>query len=238
MYVTLEILFMSIKIPLESLLIGRGVERDKEGAGLLKLICSFFTFRHTHTMSSYSTRSSADSGASSAAALINNSNLVYEDEITSSQFGTTAKARLGHREVVVKSLFEYPDENIDLFQVMDSFIIEAAKLRLLQHDCVVRFLGFVMRDFFSTVTELAGPLGNLEDYIKDNPSMPWVERASVARDVAEGMNYLHHRAVSVDGLRFETIHHELHSENILLDMDIDTGKLRCKISGYGIAGKK
>jgi serine/threonine protein kinase len=188
-------------------------------------------------MSSYSTRSSADSAVSSVAALINNSSLVYENETTPVAFGAAVKAKLGHKDVIVKSIFEYPEENIDLFHVMDSFIIEAAKLRMLQHDCVVRFLGFVMRDFFSSVTELAGPLGNLEDYIKDNSAMPWSERASIARDIAEGMNYLHNKAISIDGLRFETIHHELHSENIILDMDIDTGKLRCKISGYAVAGK-
>lgn len=118
-------------------------------------------------------------------------------------FGVVKKAVFQGHTVAVKSIKledtttdGKPNEsNINNNNVMDPlkaiqlFASEAEKMREARHERIVEFKGFVL-EIFSIIMEYL-PDGTLYDYIKANPAMPWLERYWCARDVAEGMAFLH-----------------------------------------------
>ena len=66
--------------------------------------------------------------------------------------------------------------------------------------------------------------GNLYEKLRDNESLPWTIKYSIATDIAYGLTYLHDRGI---------IHRDLKSLNVLLD-----DKLNAKICDFGLAKVK
>ncbi len=99
-------------------------------------------------------------------------------------------------------------------------------MRQIQHPRIVSFIGFVVETFSIVMEYLPG--GSLEQYIRKNRDTPWSDRLQCARDIAEGMAYLHSRTDLNGNRKLEVFHQDLKSANVLL-CEAD-GILRAKIS--------
>jgi serine/threonine protein kinase len=104
--------------------------------------------------------------------------------------------------IVLKQLLHMDKES------QDGFIHEIHLLQHLEHQNVLKFVGFMFRDNeISLLTEyIAG--GTLIQKLEDKATyLPWKLRVAFARDISAGMAYLHDNCV---------IHRDLTSHNCLI----------------------
>ncbi|KAL6069202.1 RGS domain-containing serine/threonine-protein kinase A-like isoform X1 [Balamuthia mandrillaris] len=120
--------------------------------------------------------------------------------------------------VAIKKLKNYIRED-----ELRTFVSEIDMMSELRHPNVIQFLGAscsIKQNIFF-ITELAEK-GNLHDCIqREKPS--WLTRLKFARDIARGMNYLHHNKPPI-------LHRDLKSINILID-EFN----RAKVADFGIS---
>jgi LIM domain kinase 1 len=118
--------------------------------------------------------------------------------------------KVTHKEtqevMVLKELYRVDEE------AQRNFLKEVAVLRSLSHKNVLRFIGVLYKDKkLHLITEYI-PGGSLKELIHDSGlPLSWDERISLAKDIACGMNYLHHKGV---------IHRDLNSLNCLVSFNI------------------
>ncbi|GFS16239.1 LIM domain kinase 1-like [Elysia marginata] len=122
-------------------------------------------------------------------------------------FGQAIKAvhRVTGEIMVLKELHNF-DES-----AQKSFLREVSMLRNVSHPCVLRFMGVLYRDRkLNLVTEFidGGALTDL--LLNHSEELSWKQRVAFAKDIANGMNYLH----SID-----IIHRDLNSQNCLVRSD-------------------
>lgn len=148
-------------------------------------------------------------------------------------FGVVRRAKFMGQDVAVKAL-TVNDRKLDPLKAIALFVSEAEKMREIRHPRIVEFKGFVL-ELFAIVMEFL-PGGTLYDYIKTNPKMPWSERYWCATDVAEGMRFLHSKSLANGREKVQVFHQDLKTLNVLLLRD-EKGRLRAKISDFGLSGK-
>eukprot|EP00043_Microstomoeca_roanoka_P019760 m.229405 g.229405 ORF g.229405 m.229405 type:complete len:623 (-) comp17052_c2_seq1:206-2074(-) len=92
------------------------------------------------------------------------------------------------------------------------FVQEMSLLKKLRHPNVLRFIGlFYSNDKLNLVTEYVSN-GTMRNHILNTEEeLPWDLRVQMARDVADGMTYLHEQSI---------IHRDLKTENCLVREDM------------------
>ncbi|RUS72106.1 hypothetical protein EGW08_020132 [Elysia chlorotica] len=133
--------------------------------------------------------------------------LVLGEVLGQGFFGQAIKVvhRVTGEIMVLKELHNF-DEN-----AQKSFLREVSMLRNVSHPCVLRFMGVLYRDKkLNLVTEFIDG-GTLSALLLDHSrELSWKQRVAFAKDIANGMNYLH----SID-----IIHRDLNSQNCLVRKD-------------------
>lgn len=130
----------------------------------------------------------------------------------------------GSRRLVAIKRFNMRSQNQR--EARRGFVQELNILSQVRHRNLVKTLGYCMDEgVVALVLELMEN-GNLEKLLQGSElkSLSWVERLSIAMDVAEGLVYLHHEFIQ------PIIHCDLKPENILIGSD-----MVAKISDFGIA---
>jgi serine/threonine protein kinase len=154
--------------------------------------------------------------------------LHYEDikidrKIGEGSFGHVYKGYLWGQEVAVKKL-RLRDKHTD-DTTREDFLKEVKIMRNLRHPNIVEFLGATFEtDRMCIVTEFL-PGGSLEDVLEDlerrGKKLSPGRVIQIAKDVARGLNWLHHKGI---------IHRDLKPANLL----VDTNK-RVKLADFGLS---
>ncbi|XP_064618715.1 LIM domain kinase 1-like isoform X2 [Lineus longissimus] len=123
-------------------------------------------------------------------------------------FGQAIKVthKVSGEVMVLKELYRFDED------AHNSFMKEVSVLRSLDHPKVLKFIGVLYKDKrLNIVTEYISG-GTLKDMLQNpNKTLTWPERIGFARDIAEGMSYLHSMNI---------IHRDLNSQNCLLRDDM------------------
>ncbi|XP_064392654.1 LIM domain kinase 1-like [Halichondria panicea] len=104
-----------------------------------------------------------------------------------------------------------------------SFLKEVQMLKTLNHPNILQFIGILYREgkVLVLITEFADG-GTLRKTISDTEQpFPWDTRVFIARDIANGMSYLHNEGI---------LHRDLTSENCLLRKDMSA-----VVADFGLA---
>ncbi|XP_069768183.1 LIM domain kinase 1a isoform X3 [Narcine bancroftii] len=132
------------------------------------------------------------------------SDLIHGEVLGKGYFGRAIKVT--HKEtgevMAMKELIRFDEET------QRTFLKEVKVMRCLDHPNVLRFIGVLYKDKrLNFITEYIKG-GTLRSIIKDlDTPLPWDHRVSFARDIAEGMSYLHSMNI---------IHRDLNSHNCLV----------------------
>ncbi|XP_032901967.1 LIM domain kinase 1 isoform X1 [Amblyraja radiata] len=132
------------------------------------------------------------------------SDLIHGEVLGKGYFGRAIKVT--HKEtgevMAMKELIRFDEET------QRTFLKEVKVMRCLDHPNVLRFIGVLYRDKrLNFITEYIKG-GTLRSIIKDlDTPLSWDHRVSFARDIAEGMSYLHSMNI---------IHRDLNSHNCLV----------------------
>ncbi|XP_062188902.1 MDIS1-interacting receptor like kinase 2-like [Phragmites australis] len=144
--------------------------------------------------------------------------------IGSGGYGTVYKAQLqGGRLVAVKKLHPTEEDMND----EKRFLSEIEVLMKIRHRSIVKLYGFCSHPMYKFLVYDYIDRGNLhatlenEELAKD---LDWQKRATITRDVAQAMYYLHNECNP------PIIHRDITSNNILLDTDF-----KAYISDFGTA---
>ena len=133
----------------------------------------------------------------------------YEDlqvskKIAAGAFGVVYRGKFLGANVAVKEVFFNSSSDPG---VLEEFVKEARLLANLHHPCVVRMVGVCERaPHLYLVTELLQT--SLQHLITNRSAPSELRRVKIARDVSQGMAFLHSLGV---------IHRDLKSGNVLLD---------------------
>lgn len=142
--------------------------------------------------------------------------------IGSGSFGLVLKANWRGVTVAIKGLKYLLDlQNDGDKKLLEGFAHEGKLMATLHHLNIVKFYGTIESSpFFVMEFVEKGALSNL---IRDRKTMhwDWTTRLIVAKDVTQGLKYLHEKNV---------IHRDMKSPNVLINK-----KLRAKISDFGIS---
>ncbi|XP_041348192.1 LIM domain kinase 2-like isoform X2 [Gigantopelta aegis] len=135
------------------------------------------------------------------------SDLQHGEVLGQGFFGQAVKVthKVTGEVMVLKELFRFDED------AQKSFLHEVSVLRNLDHPNVLKFMGVLYKDKkLNLITDyIAG--GTLTDILHDiSRDIPWVERIKFARDIADGMAYLHSMGI---------MHRDLTSHNCLVRMD-------------------
>ncbi|XP_051116065.1 probable serine/threonine-protein kinase PBL25 [Andrographis paniculata] len=113
-------------------------------------------------------------------------------------------------------------------QTGPEFVMEVAKLNLLEHPNLVKLVGYCADGDQRLLVYEYMAAGSLKDSLFELPAgkkpLDWNTRMKIASGIAEGLEYLHHKAEPA------VIYRDLKSSNILLD-DANNARL----SKYGLA---
>ncbi|KAI3861467.1 hypothetical protein MKW98_000419 [Papaver atlanticum] len=97
-------------------------------------------------------------------------------------------------------------------------------LKQLNHSNVIRLSGFCKHDGNTYLVYEFVENGSLSNWLHNKHNLGWKQRAQIACQIADGLNYLHNDANP------SYIHKDLKSSNILLDSN-----WRAKIANFGVA---
>lgn len=158
----------------------------------------------------------ASSGEDSPHWQIAHDDITLARRIAEGAFGIVWEGIWNHQRVAIKVLkASAVDEDGDLIDESSEreFKQECAMLRCLNHPNLLRFYGFGEthdgRGFI--VTDLASN-GALRNILLDSTlELPWPQRVSIAKDIAQGMAHLHNIPI---------IHRDLKPANVLLDYEM------------------
>jgi len=150
---------------------------------------------------------------------LRSSEIKIESEIGRGSFGIVYKGKVRGKEVAVKKLFDSKDDfNIEIFRR------EVGIMSTLKHPNLLLFIGACTEPaFLMFVTELM-PRGSVYDILHDEKlQLSMSQRMKMAKDVANGMNWLHMRDPIF-------IHRDLKSANLLVDQNWNV-----KVSDFGLS---
>lgn len=143
------------------------------------------------------------------------------ETISSGTFGDVARARWRGSEVAVKTL-RTPSPHVGE-KVLNLFLKEVSILSKLRHPAIVHFMGACITPKLCIVMEYLtkGSLYNMLHVQKE--IIPYNQIILMAREIAEGLNYLHLSSPKI-------IHRDVKSSNILV-----TSTKSIKIADFGIS---
>ncbi|XP_074055512.1 receptor-interacting serine/threonine-protein kinase 1 isoform X2 [Macrotis lagotis] len=146
--------------------------------------------------------------------------LLEKEQIDSGGFGMVSLCfHRSHGLVILKNVYTGPKRT----EYNAALLEEGKIMHKLQHNRVVKFLGFILEDGnYSLVMEYMEK-GNLMKVLKTT-SIPLSVKGRIILEIIEGMCYLHKEGV---------IHKDLKPENILVDNDFHV-----KIADLGVASFK
>lgn len=139
--------------------------------------------------------------------------------IGSGTFGRVWKANW-HGAAAVKVLFNAPRCPTD--EQREAFRAEVTHLHRCGHDNVIQIMGCILRPYLAIVTQWCDGATLYRHLHVDLASIDSGEQVSIARQLAQGMGYLHERA--------KIIHRDLKSPNIFLHE-----RKKVKIGDFGLA---
>lgn len=137
----------------------------------------------------------------------------HEDKLGYGGMGVVFKAIYKNSPVAFKKLKGFSEENVEAFRA------EAMIMSNCQHKHIISFIGYCPDEEGFLMEYM--PKGSLWDLLRGNEEISWKLRYQIAIDISEGMCYLHDRNI---------LHHDLKSQNILLD-----NKGRAKLTDFGIS---
>ena len=144
--------------------------------------------------------------------------------VGSGGYGTVYKAHLqGGRLVAVKKLYPLEEEMGD----EKRFLSEIEVLTKIRHRSIVKLYGFCSHPRYKFLVYEYIARGNLHVTLENEElakELDWKRRATIARDVAQAIYYLHHECNP------PIIHRDITSANILLD-----ASSKAYVSDFGIA---
>jgi serine/threonine protein kinase len=127
--------------------------------------------------------------------------------------GLVCKAAYASTEVAVKITRVTRFSAVPVLQQLQEAQLEAQTLQPLRHPNVVSFFGLSIQHASSeivvmTILELC-PNGSIDDYIRGDAAISWVQKLELCAGVARGMAYLHSKGV---------IHRDLKTANGMLSL--------------------
>ena len=144
--------------------------------------------------------------------------LTTEQELGRGGYGIVYLGKRKHNPVAIKQLITGKVSG----RVLSEFNKEAIIMAQLGAQCpqLVRLFGICFEEPYRLVMELL-KMGSLYSLLRNNRTLDWRLKSSIARDIAIGLDFLHDRYV---------IHRDIKSFNILLSEDFSA-----KLSDYGLA---
>lgn len=144
--------------------------------------------------------------------------LTTEQELGRGGYGIVYLGKRKHNPVAIKQLITGRVSE----RVLSEFNKEAIIMAQLGAQCpqLVRLFGICFEEPYRLVIELL-KRGSLYNLLRNNRTLDWTLKSSIARDIAIGLDFLHDRDV---------IHRDIKSLNILLSEDFSA-----KLSDYGLA---
>lgn len=142
--------------------------------------------------------------------------IYYNHLLGEGQYG---KVYLGKWRTLFVALKMFDSMNdLQLKELLNEFNI----LTKLHHPNIIQLLGYV-EDPFIIVMEYF-PLGNLQQFLHNNPYISYHHRIDLCLSIAKGIYYLHHRKPT------SIIHRDLKPSNLLIE-----NGLNVKISDFGMS---
>ncbi|KAF0712917.1 Aste57867_4602 [Aphanomyces stellatus] len=126
------------------------------------------------------------------------------------------------REVAIKTFRAGARPTQD---AVNQFADEIRLMSTFNHPNIVKLVGFACLsnvDTLTAVTEFL-PQGNLATFLVENPDLEWANKAPLALDIVQALQYLHVLLEPV------VIHRDLKTHNVLLDWP------HAKLSGFGVS---
>ncbi|KAJ4806363.1 cysteine-rich RECEPTOR-like kinase [Rhynchospora pubera] len=148
-------------------------------------------------------------------------NFSDRNKIGSGGSGVVYKGKIDGREVAIKKLHG------SSIQRLVDVANEVSLLCSLEHDNLVKLLGFSSEDGQYLLVYEYIPNGDLYSYLSDEgkrTKLNWEMRFNIINGIASGLSYLHH------DLMDSIIHRDLKPENVLLDI-----KYNAKIADFGLS---
>lgn len=146
--------------------------------------------------------------------------------IASGSSGNVYIGRCSHSKVVVKELRIAAMRG----QERKEFVTAVAILSRIRHENIVQFLGACIEepDRYLVLSELM-PLGSLATMLHSKtPELTWDDRWSIAKQIANGILYLHTFPIP------PVVHKDIKSTNILLDHCAGHKNYRVKVNDFGL----
>jgi len=150
---------------------------------------------------------------------IGSSELKTLDKIGSGCFGTVFRGTCRGKVVAIKKLHQQDLEE----NVMEEFKKEIAILAHLRHPNVILFLGACAETGNMAIVTEYMQMGDVHHVIHSNPTLPLLRRLVMAKDVAQGMTWLHCSKPPI-------IHRDLKPTNLLVDDNYNV-----KICDFGLS---
>ncbi|KAK9406233.1 RAF proto-oncogene serine/threonine-protein kinase [Crotalus adamanteus] len=147
------------------------------------------------------------------------SEVMLSTRVGSGSFGTVYKGKW-HGDVAVKIL-KVVDPTPEQFQ---AFRNEVAVLRKTRHVNILLFMGYMTKDNLAIVTQWCEGSSLYKHLHVQETKFPMLQRIDIARQTAQGMDYLHAKNI---------IHRDMKSNNIFLHEDRTV-----KIGDFGLATVK
>ncbi|XP_034293928.1 RAF proto-oncogene serine/threonine-protein kinase isoform X1 [Pantherophis guttatus] len=147
------------------------------------------------------------------------SEVMLSTRVGSGSFGTVYKGKW-HGDVAVKIL-KVVDPTPEQFQ---AFRNEVAVLRKTRHVNILLFMGYMTKDNLAIVTQWCEGSSLYNHLHVQETKFPMLQRIDIARQTAQGMDYLHAKNI---------IHRDMKSNNIFLHEDRTV-----KIGDFGLATVK
>eukprot|EP00008_Paramoeba_atlantica_P000960 CAMPEP_0201503956 /NCGR_PEP_ID=MMETSP0151_2-20130828/84944_1 /ASSEMBLY_ACC=CAM_ASM_000257 /TAXON_ID=200890 /ORGANISM="Paramoeba atlantica, Strain 621/1 / CCAP 1560/9" /LENGTH=714 /DNA_ID=CAMNT_0047897655 /DNA_START=1301 /DNA_END=3445 /DNA_ORIENTATION=- len=158
--------------------------------------------------------------------------VILDEVIGKGGFGVVFKGHIGgkedQKEVAVKQLHNTKGSSDEFAEKYDEFKREVYIMSCLSHPCLVRLYGIVVNPL-QMVLEFVGG-GNLYRLLHSQEILPWDFRMMIIRDMALGMQYLHHAMTP------PIAHRDFRSPNVFLTGKRGTdGEVVAKVADFGMS---